>query len=44
MDICHPELAQQIEEPAQILDPNRLAVLWVILWTERYIRGMSSTR
>ncbi|HET7770891.1 MAG TPA: hypothetical protein VFN74_19110 [Chloroflexota bacterium] len=42
MDICHPEL--QNEEPVQILDPNRLSVLWLILWTERYIRGMSSTR
>ena len=40
MDICHPEL--QNEEPAQILDPS--PVLWLILWTERYIRGMSSTR
>jgi hypothetical protein len=42
MDICHPEL--QMDEPAQILDPSRLAVVWVILWSRCYIRGMSRMR
>ena len=44
MDICHPELAQETNEPALICYQDRLAVVWVILWAERYIRGMSSTR